>query len=314
MKKKHKKVRKKKFHYIYKIHFLCGFPAGRYYIGKRTYCGTSIDKDSYTGSGKFCRDYFSKYSSVAGETYIKEILEINPSVDVNSYREEIWIGDLWKSDPLCMNQMPGGLCYRKMQDDGMFVHGLSTKIRQYKLDGTFVKEWDSISEAETALNINNVSACCRRLRPKAGGFVWRYSSENKNSIDPKEALAKHSRAVIQCDLQGNVIKQFDRIQDAAIELNISKKGIQECCAGRQKSASGYIWKYVDPEHTRKCNRDLKKCGAIKVSQFDLEGNFIATYESINTASRITNVNHTLIGYCCKGDYAHAGNYIWKYAE
>lgn len=81
-------------HYIYKIHFLCGFPSGRYYIGRHTHKGNDLSKDKYTGSGNFCKAYFKKYGKKEGITYIKEILEINPSKQINLYRENIVIGDL----------------------------------------------------------------------------------------------------------------------------------------------------------------------------------------------------------------------------
>ena len=312
--KQRKKNKKKRFHYIYKIHFLCGFPAGRYYIGKRTYCGSSIDKDSYTGSGRFCKEYFSMYSPIAGETYIKEILEINPSVARNALREEIWIGDLWKSDPLCMNQMPGGLCYKEVCGIHTLFQGRSEKIRQYGLDGDLIKEWDSIQDAETTLNINNIGVCCRGIRRTAGNFMWRYSSDNIAKLDPQEALEKQARAVLQYSIEGEFIKRYDKIQNAADALNISKKGIQECCIGRQKSAYGYIWKYEDPTYVRKCNRDLKKCGALNVRQYTLEGELVSEYESINEAARRTGVNPVTISHCCKNKQVSSGGYIWKYTE
>lgn len=47
-------------------------------------------------------------------------------------------------------------------------------ILQYDLDGNFIREWISIKKTENILQIHNISACCRGLRRKAGGFVWRY--------------------------------------------------------------------------------------------------------------------------------------------
>ena len=44
-------------YYIYKIHFLCGFPTGRYYIGKHIHYGT-LDTDKYAGSENFCKAYY----------------------------------------------------------------------------------------------------------------------------------------------------------------------------------------------------------------------------------------------------------------
>lgn len=81
-----RKVRTR-FYYIYKISFLCGEPEGRYYIGKRTYFGSDIESDNYTGSGHFCSAYFKKYGSILGETYNKEILEINETQEINQERE-----------------------------------------------------------------------------------------------------------------------------------------------------------------------------------------------------------------------------------
>ena len=277
--------KKQTFHYIYKIHFLCGFPAGRYYIGKRTYRGFELSDDSYTGSGQFCFTYFKKYGAITGVTYIKEIIEINPSKKINGIREKFWIGDLYKTDPLCMNMMPGGLCVISKKGKPTIGDQHSTKIRQYDLDGKFIKEWNSIANAETELGINNIGACCKKRRRKAGGFMWRYSSENIIKLNPKEKNCKQARAVRQYSLDGTFIKEYDRIQDAVLETGISKKGIQECCAHRQSTAFGYIWKYVDENYTRPCNRDLKKCGAKKVIQIDLDGNILNEFVSINEASR-----------------------------
>jgi hypothetical protein len=63
-------------HYIYRIDFLCGEP-GRYYLGKRSYRGKKIERDSYAGSGNFCKEYYAEYSAINNKTYKKTILEIN---------------------------------------------------------------------------------------------------------------------------------------------------------------------------------------------------------------------------------------------
>lgn len=46
-------------YYIYKIHFLCGFPSGRYYIGNHKHTG-DLSNDKYTGSGNFCKAYYEE--------------------------------------------------------------------------------------------------------------------------------------------------------------------------------------------------------------------------------------------------------------
>lgn len=292
-------------HYIYKIHFLCGYPSGRYYLGKRTFKGKDIAKDSYSGSGNFCFAYFKKYGKIEGETYIKEILEINPSKKINARREKIVIGDLYKTDPLCMNLMPGGLTERMNES-----HPNKNKVRQYNLNGDFIKEWDSISEAESELQINNIGACCSKKRHIAGNSIWRYASEGLDHVDPREALPGWSRAVYQCDLQGNIIAKYDQMKKTEESSGVKSKGIQECCAGRQQTAGGYIWKYVDPSYISKYKRDLSKIGAIKVGLYNLNWELEVTYESINIAAKAFNKSPiTLAKWARKGKMIDDIHYI-----
>lgn len=168
-----------------------------------------------------------------------------------------------------MNQMPGGVT-GYINNDNM----ISVSVRQYDRDGNFIKEWPGISDAEAALGINNVGACCNGRRHLAGGFMWRYAKEGLDSVDKKEGLPKQARAVRQYSIDGEFIKEFDAMRDAVRETGVDKKSIQECCAGRQNTGRGFIWKYVDPDYIRPCNRNLKTCGAIMVEQYDLSGNLI----------------------------------------
>lgn len=47
---------------------------------------------------------------------------------------------------------------------------------------------------------------------------------------------------------------------------------------------------------------------------DKLGNFIAEYSTIKDASINTNIYDSSITMCCKGNYNHAGEYIWMYKE
>ena len=73
---------------------------------------------------------------------------------------------------------------------------------------------------------------------------------------PRAAMAaskiKCSMPVVQLDKQGNFIKRFDSISDAAKSINISKHNIARTCKGFQNigkyivkryTAGGYMWRY-----------------------------------------------------------------------
>lgn len=60
----------------------------------------------------------------------------------------------------------------------------------------------------------------------------------------KDRLARISNAAAQCDLDGNIIRTFPSAHEAARETDICYSSIASCCAGKRKTAGGYIWKYI----------------------------------------------------------------------
>ena len=53
---------------------------------------------------------------------------------------------------------------------------LSKKIRQYSLDGAFIKEWESAMQIQRELGFYNsaISACCLNKQKQAYGYIWRH--------------------------------------------------------------------------------------------------------------------------------------------
>lgn len=52
----------------------------------------------------------------------------------------------------------------------------------------------------------------------------------------------------------------------------------------------------------------------KVLQYDLDGHFIHTWESLTEASRVLNISKSAISQCCTGQHRYAGGYVWKYEK
>jgi hypothetical protein len=51
-----------------------------------------------------------------------------------------------------------------------------------------------------------------------------------------------------------------------------------------------------------------------VCQYDLNGAFIAKYDGVRIASKVTGVDNGGISKCCLGIRNQAGGYKWKYEE
>lgn len=93
------------YYYTYKITCLKGSLKSCYYLGLHI---TDDLNDGYCGSGRIIRDYYKKYGAIEGVTYTKENLGFyNNQEELNQAEYEL-IGDLYKTDPKCLNLRAGG--------------------------------------------------------------------------------------------------------------------------------------------------------------------------------------------------------------
>lgn len=53
--------------------------------------------------------------------------------------------------------------------------------------------------------------------------------------------AKNKKVVLQLNLAGKLLKEWDGLIDASVALGISKKVISDCCRGRNKTAGGFVF-------------------------------------------------------------------------
>lgn len=64
------------------------------------------------------------------------------------------------------------------------------------------------------------------------------------SNETKEKIKKgNSKPVFQCDLDGEIIKEWESAKYASSILNYSYKAINNCLIGKSKTSFGYTWKY-----------------------------------------------------------------------
>lgn len=121
------------------------------------------------------------------------------------------------------------------------------KIKQYTIEGDLIKIWKGISCAAKQLNlkVSSISACCkgRKGRKTYAGYVWRYINDN---FDKYNIENEKKSKIIQYDINGNAIQNFNSICDAHRETNISKSNISMCCSGKIKTAGGFNWEYRNP--------------------------------------------------------------------
>ena len=194
---------------------------------------------------------------------------------------------------------------------GQYGHtkGNVRPVRQYDLNGKFLQEYESLTEAErqTGISASTIGIACKKPASNAGLFQWRYASENIDFLPELSIVAYSSRAVQQYTLNGVFIREYDSLIAAAQLTQQSASNILSACQRKTKTAGGYLWKYKDD------NRKIQKSKPI-IEQYDLKLNKIAEYKSLTEANRATGVHLGNISECCKGQKGRtqAGGFIWKY--
>ena len=89
------------YYYTYKVQCTAVGWEDYYYLGKHV---TSNLNDGYKGSGTKLQEYYKQYP----EDYTFTILEFYSNKTELNIAEQKLIGDLWKTDPYCLNLTSGG--------------------------------------------------------------------------------------------------------------------------------------------------------------------------------------------------------------
>lgn len=116
-------------------------------------------------------------------------------------------------------------------------------VFQFSMNGEFIREWESAEEVfkELGFKTSSISLACSGKIQQAYGFFW-----SRSRTLPEKNLSKikkKNRSVLQFSVEGNLIKQWSSINDAAFSLKIDNSSISKACRGKSKTAGGYIWKY-----------------------------------------------------------------------
>lgn len=116
--------------------------------------------------------------------------------------------------------------------------------------------------------------------------------------------------VIQYDLSGNFIREYDSANQASAITNIDHWSICACCRGEYTHSGKYQWRY--------------KGSSLPITQLNIRTNFtvlqmdiktneiLAEFPSLSAATKATGIASSTICNVCKGKGKTAGGYKWKY--
>lgn len=225
-----------------------------------------------------------------------------------------------------------GYCYAKEDQPVMY-----NAIHKYG--------WDNFEHIIFAEGLSFQNACqmevglialykanVRRWGKDAEGYNETDGGEGANGYKLTEEHKKYiskiqSIPVIQLDLHGNFIAEYNSMLEAANKIGCHISCISDCCNHKTRTSSGYVWvtkkDYNDGNYSvvwydKKQNVINQKMKVVMsgraIKQYSIIGDFIAEYVSIQDASRQCDINSTCIRDCCRGKQKTAGGFVWKYSD
>ena len=124
----------------------------------------------------------------------------------------------------------------------------SIPILQLSLDdGSIINEWISMRKAAHDLGYDQccIWECVNHVRRTYKKYIW-IKKEEFDNFDLKNYKNKNTqpRKILQCDFDGNIVKEWDSANKASIDGFICSS-IIKCCKGKIKSHKGYVFQYKE---------------------------------------------------------------------
>ena len=221
----------------------CGIYKITNLINNKIYIGQSIHitqrwKEHIQGKGN--KELYLDIQKYSVNSFTFEIIELCPKEQLNE-KESYWI-KYYDSVNQGYNLTDGG---------SNIIATLSTQktIFCYDLNGNFLQKYNSLADAERATGIDNSNISrAAKTHGRTKNFQWSYifypqlkaykryvGNVGKNSI----------KAVIQYDLDMNIINIYHSITEASKITGINASSISNVCHHRRKTAGNYIWRLVN---------------------------------------------------------------------
>lgn len=188
------------------------------------------------------------------------------------------------------------------------------KKEKCKLNDVTLVEWKYSDEVDDRKLIDILEQLNISIPKKQDTATFYKTERNKPNKCNKREVPK----ICQYDLDGNYLNLYDSVEIASCETGVSKESIRRVCSGVRNTGGGYMWRrFLQAEipkkiaaHTKEEQTGMPR----KIIQYDIDGNIIASYDSVAEAVRNTGINAKSIRETAKGKQNHAGGYVWKYAD
>lgn len=277
-------------------------PSNKYYIGITS---QTAEQRWRKGKGyKTCVKFFKAIQKYGWENFEHIILFENLSREIANEIEKYLIA---KYDTIDngYNITEGGYTSNpKLPKEELRRNSKrNKKIYRYNLDGEYIDEFFSISEAERVTSIlgSSIGNCAKGKLLHAGGYMWRYKYYKKISpyINPKE------KEVCLYDLSKKLIKEFKSVKNASFYSGYTEQEISKCCKRKIETLDENIFLYKGDDINNVEIQNTYYKGYISlmktVYQYSFTKGLINSFDSLSDAAEKTGDSISMISSHCKNE-------------
>ena len=191
--------------------------------------------------------------------------------------------------------------------DNFKIDGNKSVTYLYTYSGQFLQEFKSISECARYLSLtpSRVEHC---IKDQTGiNKKWRVSDKKYDILPIIKRQSHRNCPLYQYDLEGNFIRKWENLSEVR---NFYKRELNIANSIKQgHSCNGFQWSWEKVPFMKKLQN---KSGRVRsVGKYDLDGNLIKVYKSVNEAKR---ENGSCVVNMLRGKQKTAKGYIYKYIE
>lgn len=204
-------------------------------------------------------------------------------------------------------------------------------VAVFNLNGEKEAEFPTLTDAAKYIGcgVATLSRHCTQRTGTAMNHICRYKSDvGDNNFLTGEDIYKpneqrrHCKRIVQYTLNGEFIKTFNSIKEAASETGTARSEVIACAREKALSANGFLWRYEDSAEDKidkykyiNGQRGIGGYSARAVYQYDRQtGEKLAMYVSLTEAANAVNAKLANIHQAVNSEHKTCKGYYWRYAD
>lgn len=287
--------------------------------GKRLNCRWNVHRCELE-NGKHGNRYLQRAFQKEPDAFYIELIEEldNPTKEILLGREQFWMDFYQSYNPsIGYNIAPKAESCQGIKRDPEFVARVAASMKGKKFSKERLEIHRNRKKPTKFRKFTPEQRAERSLLYTGRKLTKEHALNISKALKANPPRAK---PVLQYTMQGDFVKRFKSILKAKQELGCCGTSIGSVCAGKNRSAGGFYWKYASddpPEKTVKVPE--KRHGGFPrrpVFQFTLDGKFIRSYACCDEAAKIMGISESRIRSVCafRRKCKTAKGFIWRFTE